>query len=76
MARSHRYEQDHTVKARRLILQDALGNTVRSMDLTDIDNADTRFRFSVVIQGMCDMGHWHMTDSVELAPWGERVRNE
>jgi hypothetical protein len=58
---------------RRIILRDVVGNImtdVPAMDITNIENADSRATIIIEVQQLCDMLHWHTLNHYTTVPWG------
>ena len=63
------------MQARRIVLRDAAGCIFREMDISDIDNTDTRVPVTIEIQTQCDMQHWHDGQTIITVPWGRALKN-
>lgn len=64
------------MKARRIVLYDAADCPLITVDVSDIHHADARAVMSLRVETMCDMGHWHEGQAIQLAPWGRAVSGE
>jgi hypothetical protein len=56
-----------------IVLRDASGATVRTMDVSDLDNTDNTAPLAVTVEARCDLGEWHQAQRMDLIPWGTRV---
>lgn len=57
--------------ARVLVLRDANGAAVKTMDLSDVDNPNPAAPVAITVETRCDLGEWHQSQRTELAPWGD-----
>jgi hypothetical protein len=61
---------------RRIInILDPAGYIVKSINISDLDNADTQCPLTFEVSTRCDMGHEHITDTYILNVWGPRLIN-
>lgn len=61
------------MQARVLVLADASGAAIRSIDISDLDNANSAAPMVVIVETRCDLGEWHEGQRAELVPWGKRI---
>jgi hypothetical protein len=59
--------------ARVIVLRDANGAAVKTLDVSDLDNANATAPFTLTLETRCDLGEWHQSQRTELAPWGNRI---
>ncbi len=59
--------------ARVIVLRDANGAAVKTLDVSDLDNADARALLALTVETRCDLGEWHQAQRTELLPWGGHV---
>src|SRR6185437_6870277 len=64
--------EGHIMNARVLVLRDVNGAAVKSLDVSDLENADTAAPFALTVETQCDLGEWHQSQRTEFAPWGSR----
>jgi hypothetical protein len=64
-------------KQRRIALKDASDSilTGYTMDITQLDNANTSAVMRMEVQELCDMGHWHRLSLYQLSPWGRALED-
>jgi hypothetical protein len=61
------------MKQRVVALVDTDGHLIRSMDISDLDNASCLAVMTLEVQTQCDMGDWHQGQQMRLVPWGRRI---
>jgi hypothetical protein len=59
--------------ARVIVLRDANGAAVKTLDVSDLDNANAAAPLALTIETRCDLGEWHQAQRTELVPWGPRI---
>jgi hypothetical protein len=59
--------------ARVLVLRDANGAAIKTLDVSDIDNANAAAPVALTLETRCDLGEWHQAQRVEFVPWGTRI---
>lgn len=59
--------------ARVLVLRDANGAAIKTLDVSDLDNANAAAPVALTVETRCDLGEWHQAQRTELAPWGSRI---
>lgn len=57
--------------ARVIVLRDANGAAVKTLDVSDLDNANSSAPMALTIETRCDLGEWHQSQQMQLIPWGE-----
>lgn len=68
-------DKDDDMK-RRIIVRDRSGERIGSMEHDTIDASNVAYNNAgwgvyAIVQEECNLGHWHDTQSVVLAPWGD-----
>jgi hypothetical protein len=58
-----------------IYIRDATGSVIKSINISDLDNADTRCPLIFEVSTRCDMGHEHTNESYSLMVWGQRLTN-
>ena len=56
--------------ARVIVMRDANGAAVKTLDVSDLDNANAALPLALTLETRCDLGEWHQAQRTELAPWG------
>ena len=59
--------------ARVVVLRDANGAAIKTLDVSDLDNTDSRALLALTVETRCDLGEWHQAQRAELLPWGNRI---
>jgi hypothetical protein len=59
--------------ARVIVLRDANGAAIKTLDVSDLENADTRAPLALTVETRCDLGEWHQAQRTELIPWGPQL---
>jgi hypothetical protein len=59
--------------ARVIVLRDGNGAAVKTLDVSDLDNANAALPLALTLETRCDLGEWHQAQRTELTPWGERI---
>ena len=59
--------------ARVLVLRDANGAAVKTLDVSDLENPDQTAPLALTVETRCDLGEWHQAQRTELLPWGPRI---
>jgi hypothetical protein len=62
------------MQRRRIVLKDFAGRVIKSLDISDVDHANTQYRMTLEVQTQCDMLHWHANQEFDTVPWGQRLR--
>lgn len=65
-----------TYKMRRIALHDGNDVVIRTMDISDIDHANTMLTVTINVEERCDMGHWHPLQIIDVNPWGNKIEKE
>jgi hypothetical protein len=60
--------------ARRLVLRDAAGTVIRSVDVSDIDNDSNRAVMTVGVEDQYDGDGWQSREVIMLRPWGRAIK--
>lgn len=61
-------------EARRIVILDGNGVIVKTLDISEIDNANAMFPMLFAVETRCDLGQWHRTQADKLLPWGNRIK--
>lgn len=56
--------------SRRIVLYDAAGQLLATMDITGLANANAAAVMQLVVEALCNRGSWHAEQTIHLAPWG------
>jgi len=59
--------------ARVLVLRDANGAAIKTLDVSDIGNTNTSAPMALTVETRCDLGEWHQAQRTEFVPWGEQI---
>lgn len=62
--------------ARVIVLRDASGAAIKTLDVSDLDNTNAAAPFAMTVETRCDLGEWHQTQRADVVPWGPRVAEE
>lgn len=59
--------------ARVIVLRDANGAAIKTLDVSDLDNTNSAAPVALTVETRCDLGEWHQSQRTELVPWGDAL---
>ncbi len=55
--------------ARRLVLRDLNDIVIKSLDISDVEHANSQCQMTIAVETRCELGDWHEGQVFNVAPW-------